>query len=116
MGKRPGPGTISARKGKWRIYTCRRGFRPRWETFDAAWVTQQMRRDCPIVLEDARGALRDEWARGVESTQYARVRLEMRSVSEHPTNEWQRLVQTWAGWVNALEMGTRVRFTKAKAA
>ena len=103
------PGAIQMRKGKWRIYTNLRGFRPQWMPLDYSFVCSRMAAYtglCRNPLEECRvmGWI-DRIKIAETDDQKKAVIKDMRYIAgKKPETRFQRAASEWAQWLHYLTM------------
>lgn len=100
----PNPGAIQMRKGRWRIYTALRGYRPQWMPLTPAFVAGRIRAFLGATETPLTESRAMAWVSSLEG-QPDRERLreiaaDMRYVAtKTPETRWQKVCAEWAGWL-----------------
>ena len=104
------PGTITMRKGKWRVFTMRKGHRPRWETFDADWMIRLVESEFIAPIGDARKAVCEEWVRDITTRNYDRILLDMKVIEMCMKSRFADTVRSWKRLISTLKLTTQVKY------
>jgi hypothetical protein len=97
------------RKGKWRVFTMRKGHRPQWETFDANWMIRLIETEFIAPIGDARKAVCEEWVRDITKREYDRVLLDMKTIGMCMKSRFADTVTSWNQYMGTLKLTTQVK-------